>query len=51
MVEAGKGKMRMADVSYLGPKPEAAKVKITRDWPIPQFKKQARVANGMAGYC
>uniref|UniRef100_K7EYV5 ribonuclease H n=1 Tax=Pelodiscus sinensis TaxID=13735 RepID=K7EYV5_PELSI len=56
-VKAGKCKVGMAEVSYLGHKvgsgclkPEPAKVEAIRDWPVPQTKKQVQAFIGMAGY-
>ncbi|CAM5157238.1 unnamed protein product [Eretmochelys imbricata] len=56
-VKAEKFKVGMAEVLYLGykvgsgcPSPEPAKVKMIRDWPVPQTKKQVQAFIGMAGY-
>ncbi|CAM5130024.1 unnamed protein product [Natator depressus] len=56
-IKAGKCKVGMAEVSYLGHKvrsshlkPEPAKVEAIKDWPTPQTKKQVQAFTGMAGY-
>ncbi|CAM4626935.1 unnamed protein product, partial [Lepidochelys olivacea] len=56
-VKAEKGKVGMAEVSYLGHrvgsgrlKPEPAKVEVIRDWPAPHIKKQVQAFIGLAGY-
>lgn len=53
-IKAGKDKVVMAEVLYLGHKvgrshlkPELAKVEVIRDWPVPQTKKQVQVFIGM----
>ncbi|CAM4636388.1 unnamed protein product [Caretta caretta] len=55
-IKAGKYKVGMSEVSYLGHKvgssclkPEPGKVEVIRDWPPPQTKKQVQAFTGMAG--
>ncbi|CAM4668591.1 unnamed protein product, partial [Caretta caretta] len=56
-IKAGKCKVGMAEVSYLGHKVgsghmklEPAKVEAIKDWPAPQTKKQVQALIGMVGY-
>ncbi|CAM5172757.1 unnamed protein product [Eretmochelys imbricata] len=56
-IKAGKCKVGMAEVFYLGHKAgnghlklELTKMEAIKDWPTPQTKKQVQAFTGMAGY-